>query len=98
MPGVNGANFSTSGVTFDGGSNSTPRGTPYMMLYSPPVDSVAEFRVQTNSMPAEFGRTNGGSINMAKKSGTNRILGTAYWFARNRVLDPNDFFNNANPV
>jgi hypothetical protein len=94
VPGVNGANFSTSGVTVDGGSNSTPRGTTYMMIYSPNVDSIAEFRVQTNSMSAEFGRTNGGSISMVTKSGTNQIHGTVYWFERNRAFDSNDFFSN----
>ncbi|MBI4905452.1 MAG: carboxypeptidase regulatory-like domain-containing protein [Acidobacteria bacterium] len=94
VPGVNGANFGTSGVTVDGGSNSTPRGTTYMMVYSPNVDSVAEFRVQTNSMSAEFGRTNGGSISMVTKSGTNQLHGTAYWFLRNRAFDANDFFSN----
>ena len=94
VPGVNGANFSTSGVTVDGGSNSTPRGTTYMMIYSPNVDSIAEFRVQTNAMSAEFGRTNGGSISMVTKSGTNQVHGTAYWFERNRAVDANDFFSN----
>jgi hypothetical protein len=94
VPGINGANFATSGVTVDGGANSTPRGTTYMSIYSPNVDSVAEFRVQTNAMSAEFGRTNGGSISMVTKSGTNAFHGTVYWFLRNRVFDANDFFSN----
>lgn len=94
VPGVNGANFATSGFTVDGGSNSTPLGTSYMMVYSPNVYSVAEFLVQTNSMSAEFGRTNGGSISMVTKSGTNQLHGTAYWFLRNRAFDANDFFSN----
>ncbi|HTM47728.1 MAG TPA: carboxypeptidase-like regulatory domain-containing protein [Bryobacteraceae bacterium] len=94
VPAVNGANISTSAVTVDGGANSTPRGTSYMMIYSPNVDSIAEFKVQTNSMSAEFGRTNGGSISMVTKSGTNRVHGTAYWFLRNRAFDANDFFSN----
>ena len=79
VPGVNGANISSSAVTVDGGGNSTPRGTSYMSIYSPNVDSVAEFRVQTNSMSAEFGRTNGGSISMITKSGTNQGTRQAYW-------------------
>ena len=95
VPGINGANFAMSGVTVDGATNSTPRGTSYMMIYSPNVDSVAEFRVQTNSMSAEFGRTNGGSISVVTKSGGNQVHGTAYWFLRNRVFDANDFFSNS---
>ena len=95
VPGINGANYGMSGVTVDGSSNSTPRGTTYMMIYSPNADAVAEFKVQTNSMSAEFGRTNGGSISIVTKSGTNQIHGTAYWFLRNKIFDANDFFSNS---
>ena len=94
VPGVNGANFATSTVTIDGGINSAPRGTTHLNVYSPNVDSVAEFKVQTNSISAEFGRTNGGSISVITKSGTNTYHGTAYWFLRNRAFDANDFFSN----
>ncbi len=94
VPSVNGANFATSTVTIDGGINSAPRGTTHLNVYSPNVDSVAEFKVQTNSMSAEFGRSNGGSISVVTKSGTNTPHGTAYWFLRNRVFDANDFFSN----
>ena len=95
VPGINGVGYGMSTVTVDGAANSTPRGTSYMMVYSPNVDSVAEFKVITNSMSAEFGRTNGGTISMVTKSGTNTLHGTAYWFLRNKVLDANDFFSNA---
>ncbi|MBI3210787.1 MAG: TonB-dependent receptor [Candidatus Solibacter usitatus] len=98
VPAINGANFATSAVTVDGGSNSSPRGTTYLMVYSPNVDSVAEFKVQTNSMSAEFGRTNGGSVSIVTKSGTNRFHGTAYWFLRNRAFDANDFFSNRSGI
>jgi hypothetical protein len=94
VPAVNGANISSSAVTVDGSDNASPRGTNTLMIYSPNVDSIAEFRVQTNSMSAEFGRTNGGSISMVTKSGTNRVHGTVYWFLRNREFDANDFFSN----
>src|SRR5262249_42730321 len=83
-----------STVTIDGGINSAPRGTTHLNVYSPNVDSVAEFKVQTNSMSAEFGRSNGGSISVVTKSGTNSLHGTAYWFLRNRAFDANDFFSN----
>ncbi len=94
VPGINGSNFATAGVAIDGASNGTPRGTTYLNIYSPNVDSVAEFKVQTNSMSAEFGRSNGGTITMVTKSGTNQFHGTAYWFLRNRAFDANDFFSN----
>jgi hypothetical protein len=69
-------------------------------LYSAPsvvpsIDAVEQFKVQTNSFSAEFGRTGGGVVNVIMKSGTNQLRGNAYEFLRNRVLDANTFFNNA---
>ena len=78
-------------VTVDGANNGTPRGTTYLNIYSPNVDSVAEFRVQTNSMAAEFGRSNGGSITMVTKSGTNRFTAETFLFDRDHR------FNATNP-
>lgn len=62
--------------------------------YVPVVDAVQEFKVQTNSFSAEFGRTGGGVVNMVTKSGTNQIHGSAYEFFRNNHLDSNNWFNN----
>ena len=65
-------------------------------VIGPPPDAIQEFRVQTNSMSAEFGRSGGAVLNVTIKSGTNAPLGTAYEFLRNSDLDANNFFNNAN--
>lgn len=62
--------------------------------FVPPVDATQEFRVQTNTFSAEFGRTSGAVVSMSIKSGTNEFHGTAYEFLRNRVLNANDFFQN----
>jgi hypothetical protein len=62
--------------------------------YVPVVDAVQEFKVQTNSFSAEFGRTGGGVVNIVTKSGTNQLHGSAYEFFRNNHLDANNFFNN----
>ena len=62
--------------------------------FVPVVDGVEEFKVQTNSFSAEFGRTGGGVINIVTKSGTNRLHGSAYEFFRNNHLDANNWFNN----
>jgi hypothetical protein len=94
IPSINGGNFSTSSVTVDGASDVTPRSTTYLLLFTPNVDAVAEFKVQTNSMSAEYGRTNGGGIILVTKAGTNQLHGTAYWFLRNSDVDANDFFSN----
>lgn len=59
-------------------------------------DAVAEFQVNTNSYSAEFGRAGGAVINVVTKSGTNQFHGTAFWYYRDRSLNANDFFSNAN--
>jgi hypothetical protein len=61
---------------------------------APTQDSVEEFRVQTNTASAEFGRFAGGVVSLTSKSGTNEFHGTAYEFLRNRVLNANTFFSN----
>jgi hypothetical protein len=57
----------------------------------PPPDAIAEFRVQTNAMTAEYG-AGGGVVNIELKSGTNQIHGSAYEFLRNDELDARNFF------
>jgi hypothetical protein len=60
----------------------------------PSVDALVEFKVQSNSMSAEFGRTGGGVLNVTTKSGTNVLHGSLFEFLRNSVLGANDYFNN----
>jgi hypothetical protein len=64
----------------------------------PVQDAIQEFRVDSNAVSAEFGRFSGGVVNMATKSGTNGIHGSAYEYLRNKVLNANDFFNNRSGV
>jgi len=61
---------------------------------APTQDSVEEFRVQTNTASAEFGRFAGGVISLTSKTGTNDFHGTAYEFLRNKDLNANTFFSN----
>ncbi len=57
---------------------------------------MQEFKVQTNTYSAEFGRSGSGIINLIFKSGTNQFHGSAYDFLRNSDLDSNSFFSNLN--
>jgi hypothetical protein len=58
---------------------------------SPNPDTVQEFRVQTNSYNAEYGRFASGIINVLTKSGTNRFHGSLYEFVRNTVFNANEW-------
>jgi hypothetical protein len=62
----------------------------------PSVDALDEFKVQTSTYSAEFGRSLGGVVNIQIKSGTNNIHGSGFEFLRNDALDANNFFNNKN--
>lgn len=96
VPSISGAANFTSEVTIDGIPNTAPRnqGRFNFLIYTPSVDAVSEFKVQTNSMSAEYGRFNGGVISVVTKSGSNELHGTAYEFHRNSYFDANTFFNN----
>ena len=60
------------------------------------VDAMQEFRIQTSSFAPEFGRTPGGQISIATRSGTNDFHATVFEYFRNSVLDARDWFVNAN--
>jgi hypothetical protein len=64
-------------------------------VMQPSPDAVAEFKVVTNNMSAEYGRSAGGVINVAYRSGTNRFSGSAWEFFRDTDLNATGFFKPA---
>ena len=60
----------------------------------PSVDALDEFKLQTSTYSAEFGRSLGGVVNLQIKSGTNVLHGSGFEFFRNNVFDANNYFNN----
>lgn len=96
------SNFEVNGspggneFTLDGSPNTADRagnGSARVGL-QPPTDAVEEFKVVTASFDAQQGRTAGGSVDVAVRSGTNEFHGTAYEFVRNDVFSANNFFSN----
>jgi hypothetical protein len=63
----------------------------------PTPDSVAEFRVITNTFDAEYGRNSGSVVNIITKSGTNDFHGNVYEYFRNTVLNAQGYYNTSKP-
>jgi hypothetical protein len=59
----------------------------------PGVEALDEFKLQTSTYSAEFGRSLGGVVNLQIKSGTNLTRGSVFEFLRNDAFDANNFFN-----
>jgi len=58
------------------------------------LDALQEFRVNTSTYSAEFGRSPGAQIALTTRSGTNGLHGSVFDYFRNDVLDANNWFNN----
>jgi hypothetical protein len=61
----------------------------------PPLESVQDFTIKTNSMTAEYGRGVGAVVSANQVTGTNKLHGAVYEFNRNASLNAADFFSNA---
>jgi len=95
-PFISGGRNATSEVTIDGVSNVNAENNVSILdlNYTPSVDAVQEFSVQTNAVSAEFGRLGGGVINLVTKSGTNDFRATIFGFGRNSSVDATNFFTS----
>ncbi|WP_158824098.1 carboxypeptidase regulatory-like domain-containing protein [Granulicella sp. S156] len=86
-------NFSNSFVV-DGLSDNDDAADVAGNVFS--MDVVREFQVVTSGGQAEFGRALGGYFNIATKSGTNQLHGTAYGFLRNQRLNADNALSGSN--
>jgi hypothetical protein len=76
-----------------GGSlgGSTALGTTQSLIS---VDALQEFRVQSSTYSAEYGRSPGGQFSLVTRSGTNSFHGSLFDYLRNNFFDANDWFND----
>ena len=83
-------NYRLDGVSINDQASGAPGSIQGAVLG---VDAVQEFSVVTSNAPADYGKTSGGVINAASRSGTNSLHGTAYEFLRSQVFDARNFFD-----
>jgi hypothetical protein len=67
----------------------------YVGIAIPSPDAIAEFKVQTSTFDASYGRNPGANVNVITKSGTNNFHGSLFEFFRNEDLNANSFFQNS---
>ncbi len=88
---VNGGRGRDNNFTVNGGDGNDQFAN--LPAIQPSPDSIAEFRVLTNTFDAEYGRNSGAVINVVTKSGTNEFHGNLYEFFRNKNLNAKGFFD-----
>lgn len=79
----------------DGAENNNPLEGGAALRYT--QDSIQEFEVITTGYEAEFGRAQGGVVNIITRSGTNDLHGRGFWFHRNDSLDSSNVPNQDPP-
>ncbi len=90
---VNGARVTSNNWTVDG-ADINDSGSNGTLLNVPSVDAIQEFTLARSTYDAQYGRSGGGQVLVATKSGTNAFHGDVYEFVRNDFLNANDFFSN----
>jgi hypothetical protein len=90
---VNGQRSTSGNYMLDGAENNNPfTATPGQTV---PLDSIEEYRLQSNNYTAEFGRNAGFVANVMTKTGTNKFHGSLYDYVRNSVFAANTYDGNA---
>lgn len=90
LPRINGGRPRTNEYLFDGISALQPE--PGQVVYFPILDDIQEFTVESNNVPAEFGRFNGGVVNVSTRSGSNAWHGSLFEYFRNENLNARNYF------
>src|SRR5262245_4106742 len=84
-PQINGGNGRNVNYQIDGGDNNDD--TVGGLLQQFPLEAIQEFNFQTQRFKAEYGRSNGGVLNVVTKSGTNNLSGSFFEFFRDKTMN-----------
>jgi hypothetical protein len=98
---ANGNPATWNNYTLDGADNnsfSTNLQERSPQVIQPPVDALQEFRVQTRTYSAEFGKAAGAVVNASIKQGTNAFHGSLFEFGRDDYFNANRWENERNNV
>lgn len=90
LPRINGSRPRTNEYLYDGISVLQPE--PGQVAFYPIIDGIEEFRLNINAYSPEYGRSNGGTVMVTGKSGSNQLHGTLYEFLRNEDLNARNYF------
>ena len=90
FPAVNGQTNRSNMFLMDGLNNYGAIESTYAV--PPIVDAIQEFKVVSHTDSAEFGSVLGGVVNVATKSGTNDLHGSAWEYVRNNIFDARNYF------
>ena len=96
LPRINGGRPRTNEYLYDGISALQPE--PGQVAFFPIVDDIQEFTIEADNVPAEFGRFNGGVVNVATRSGSNEFHGSLFEFFRNEDLNSRNYFSRTGPT
>jgi hypothetical protein len=95
LPRINGSRPRTNEYLYDGISVLQPE--PGQVVYYPIIDGIAEFKVNVNAYSPEYGRSNGGTIMVIGKSGSNDFHGSLFEYFRNEALNARNLFAQPGP-
>ena len=95
LPRINGSRPRTNEYLYDGISVLQPE--PGQVVYYPVIDGMAEFKLNINAYSPEYGRSNGGTVMVIGKSGSNELHGSVFEFFRNEALNARNLFAQPGP-
>ena len=95
LPRINGSRPRTNEYIYDGISVLQPE--PGQVVYYPIIDGMAEFKLNVNAYSPEYGRSNGGTVMVIGKSGSNELHGSLFEFFRNEALNARNLFAQPGP-